>query len=542
MKPSPIPFPSLLAILKSAPGRFHSHPDRLTIRGKFIFVVLLSTLSALAISFGLNSLITLVTFHQTNLRQLRVTGEITSMNVSPSLVFNDAESAERALRPLGQDPRIVSARVFLPDGRVFACFNAKDPASVVFPKKPPVARTTWRYLESFVPILADQETIGWLFLRRDYQDYQVRVFYLLASALIAAFAGIGIAFLVSSRLQSLITRPILELSSVAHRVSETKDYSLRAATVSSDETGDLTRVFNEMMDLIQRRDRELLQARDILEEAVQDRTRKLQQEIEEKTEIEKKIKKLLWQIQEDNEKLYRLDQMKTDFIANVSHELRTPLTSILGFMKLLLGQRMGPLTETQQDFVKTTLANADRLLALVNDLLDMSKLEAGSIRLEYGEQDPDRLLSTVAGSLRSLAENKGIRLVVHPSPGRIPLQADGEMIQRVLINLLSNAIKFTPSGGSIEMEAQPGERHGIPGVVFTVKDTGIGIPPEDLSRVFDKFFQVSSHLTRKTGGTGLGLAISRNIVHAHQGEIWVESQLNRGATFYCFLPSRPSSA
>ena len=253
---------------------------------------------------------------------------------------------------------------------------------------------------------------------------------------------------------------------------------------------------------------------------------------------EEKMLNLLHQLNENQEQLRKLDGMKDDFLSTVSHELRTPLTSITGYLKLLTNGTGGPLTELQKEFSTTALRNAERLALLVNNLLDLSRLESGRNKLAPSTVAAGKLLDDSVVIIKNLADQKKIILLRQPVPApELMLTVDTEKIIRCLVNFLSNAIKFTPEGGTICVGAREGMHVGLNGVFLSVQDTGIGIPKDDLERVFDKFFQVDNTATRKANGTGLGLAIVKEIVQAHGGDVWAESEEGRGSTFQIFLPS-----
>jgi len=234
-----------------------------------------------------------------------------------------------------------------------------------------------------------------------------------------------------------------------------------------------------------------------------------------------------------NSELQRANQHKAEFLANMSHELRTPLNSILGFSQLLLEGDGGVLTRDQRQDVDIITQNGQHLLALINDLLDISKLEAGKAQLHRGEVEVEPLISECVESVRSLAKTKKLELsaAVSPEVGRV--FADGPKLKQVLLNLLGNAIKFTESG-SVRVTA---ERQGAE-LLISVRDTGIGVPAEDVERIFESFQQGKSGVSGKYQGTGLGLAISQQLVEMHGGRIWVKSSPGHGSTFTFTIPQR----
>jgi signal transduction histidine kinase len=234
-----------------------------------------------------------------------------------------------------------------------------------------------------------------------------------------------------------------------------------------------------------------------------------------------------------NVELQRANQHKAEFLANMSHELRTPLNSILGFSQLLLEGDGGILTGDQRQDVDIIAQNGQHLLALINDLLDISKLEAGKAQLHRGEVEVEPLISECVESVRSLAKTKKLDLSASVSPEVGRVFADGPKLKQVLLNLLGNAIKFTETG-SVRVTA---ERQGAE-LRVSVRDTGIGVPVEDTERIFESFQQGKSGISGKYQGTGLGLAISRQLVEMHGGRIWVKSAAGQGSTFTFTIPQR----
>jgi PAS domain S-box-containing protein len=232
-----------------------------------------------------------------------------------------------------------------------------------------------------------------------------------------------------------------------------------------------------------------------------------------------------------NRELQRANRLKSDFLASMSHELRTPLHTIIGFSELLAEQLEGPLNEKQHRFIQHIHKDSLHLLELINDVLDISKIEADRLELRPEAFDFTALVAESLASVRSLAEAKSHTL---ESACDVPtaVEADRLRIRQVLVNLLSNSIKFTPEGGRIRLEARV--QHDS--VVVSVQDNGVGIPPEEHEFIFDKFHQVGATTKGVREGTGLGLAITKRLVEQHGGSIWVQSQPRKGSTFFFSVP------
>jgi signal transduction histidine kinase len=228
---------------------------------------------------------------------------------------------------------------------------------------------------------------------------------------------------------------------------------------------------------------------------------------------------------------HEVDRMKTEFISTVSHELRTPLTSIKGSLALLLDGSV-PLDEEITELLQVSKRNADRLVRLVNDILDISKIEAGKLELDLAALRPERLCGDSVAGIDGIAKKVGVRVRCELQPDLPAVLADQDRVVQVLTNLLSNALKFSPAGEEVVLRAR---RHDS-AVCFEVKDNGPGIPPEFRSKLFTQFAQ-SDRARREQEGTGLGLAICRALVLKHEGEIWVESEPGHGASFFFTLPT-----
>jgi len=257
-------------------------------------------------------------------------------------------------------------------------------------------------------------------------------------------------------------------------------------------------------------------------------------------------------LQEAYDRLKELDRLKSNFLATVSHELRTPLTSIIGYSEMLGTGIAGELNQEQGEFVETIRTKGDQLLALISNLLDMGKLEQGNLSLALERVKPRLLLEELAETIAPQALRKGISLHIESRADDARVYVDPVRFRQVLLNLADNAIKFTPSGGDVTVAAHATE---IPhdgmlpdslGVVlmsaprraieFVVRDTGIGIPPDQHGRIFDPFYQVDGSSTRQHGGTGLGLSIVKRIVEAHGGTVKVTSRAGEGASFVVTVP------
>jgi signal transduction histidine kinase len=227
---------------------------------------------------------------------------------------------------------------------------------------------------------------------------------------------------------------------------------------------------------------------------------------------------------------------KSEFLANMSHELRTPLNAIIGFSEVLRDEMVGPVNEKQAEYLDDIISSGHHLLSLINDVLDLSKVEAGQVELEVHPFSLREALERGVVMVRERATEDGVRVALDTDPEVDVVDGDERRIKQVIFNLLSNAVKFTPSGGEVDVSATR-----INGEVrVAVADTGPGIAPEDRARIFEEFQQTETGVGHREG-TGLGLALSKRFVELHGGRIWLESEVGHGSTFTFALPARSTS-
>ncbi len=260
---------------------------------------------------------------------------------------------------------------------------------------------------------------------------------------------------------------------------------------------------------------------------------------------------LYQEIIEANTKLAKLERLKSEFISIVSHELRTPLTSIKNSLDILMSGRCGQITESADKFLSMAMRNVQRLSGIINDLLDLSKIEAGKMDFNFAPTNINTVIDYVKSALSEVAKSKGLTILTNQEKSLPDIKADAQRLEQVLTNLVSNAIKFTPESKTITISSKLAHSKDIQinenfkdtvklkdgdYVLVCVEDEGIGIAEKDLLHAFDKFAQIENSLSRKAGGTGLGLPIAKQLLEAHQGAIWCDSELNKGSKFYFAIP------
>jgi two-component system, OmpR family, phosphate regulon sensor histidine kinase PhoR len=248
-------------------------------------------------------------------------------------------------------------------------------------------------------------------------------------------------------------------------------------------------------------------------------------------ELSENLQSTVEQLQHEHAELERVERVRKDFVINVSHELRTPLASIQGYTETLIDGALAD-PEHNMRFLRIIRHNAERLARITEDLLTLSRIEQRRQKFEFEPHLVNGLLQEAIESIRPIAAKNHLHLELEPAPPDAEAWCDSEAVSQILSNLLDNAIKYTPAGGRITVGAQPAEDF----VEVYVRDTGIGIPPDELPRLFERFYRVDKARSRELGGTGLGLSIVKHLVAAHSGSARVESRLNEGSTFFFTLP------
>ena len=330
-----------------------------------------------------------------------------------------------------------------------------------------------------------------------------------AALLLVAF--LFFAIVTSVLLARRLVRPIESIQAAAARIgSGALDQRIEA--VSHDELGALAEEFNRMAARLE-------ESYSNLEQKVQERTRELAM--------------ALGELDEKSRELETVSRHKSEFLANMSHELRTPLNAIIGFSQVLRERLFGEVNEKQAEYLDDIVSSGNHLLALINDILDLSKVEAGQIELVLAPFSLREALEQGVVMIREQATNDGVHIGISAAADVDVVTGDERRIRQVIFNLLSNAVKFTPAGGAVDVRATQvnGE------VRVSVADTGPGIAPEDHKRIFDEFQQTEAGIEQREG-TGLGLALSKRLVELHGGRIWVESKFGKGSTFVFALPAR----
>jgi PAS domain S-box-containing protein len=592
----------------------------LPIRQKVSAVIMLTTASALALACGAFIVYDSINLRRSTINDLKMLAAVVAAKSAAAVMFTDAEAATEILSSVRAHPSIVAGAILSNDGHPFVTYGRWSDASLL-----------GRTVTVFQPIRYKDDQVARLVLVSDLREVRSGVWMKIVTGAIVLVIALLVALVMTTRLQRLVTQPLVDLARAARRVRHEKDFAIRVPEGSGSDRDELVAVqqaFNEMLEGIQARDEALQRHQAELEREVQVRTAELSTAVEHNqaildsagegifgldpcgvaTFINPSAARILGADVSDlvgrnlhgqmhaavtslaecrmcsatlappvrtgritllresdgsevpieytsstiigtggtasgvvvtfrdiSERL-AIERMKDEFVSTVSHELRTPLTAIRGALGLLGAGLLGNTAPKAQRMLQIALSNTERLGRLINDILDLEKMESGRVELNRKPVAAATLLQQAAEGLQAMADRAGVRLQVNAAPAE--LLVDSDRILQMVINLISNAIKFSPSGTTVDITGRLADDR----YVVAVRDEGRGIPENKLEAIFERFKQVDASDSRDKGGTGLGLAICRTIAEAHGGKIWARRADPAGSVFTFTIPMPPSPA
>ena len=508
-----------------------------SIRHKLMSVVLLTTLVALVISLGTIVVYDLRAYHRNLVADISTQAELLGHMSSAALAFDDERLAQENLNLMRIRPRVTAGALYKADGSLFASYRANERVGALPAKVGKEGESiAGSSVELFKPIVDNGELLGTVYLRADY-ELSGRTADYLAIALGVTVLALLVALLLLRRLDFVITQPILDIADVAREVIETGDYSRRARKLSDDEVAQLVDSFNKMLAEIELRTHALERSNGELAREGEQRTEAQQEVMRLNQELEVRVHERTMQLEMTNgelamamEEARSANYAKSAFLSSMSHELRTPLNAILGFAQILSSDRLPSTLEQKKEFAGHILKSGRHLLTLINEILDLAKVESGTVSLSLEPVGLDAILQECRDMIAPLASQRGIGMAF---PDACPLNvlADRTRLKQILLNLLSNALKYNREQGQVAIECVP---HAGGRVRISVRDTGVGLDAEQLALLFQPFNRLGQEGGTEEG-SGIGLVVTKRLVELMDGNIGVSSAPGEGSIFWIEL-------
>jgi signal transduction histidine kinase/ActR/RegA family two-component response regulator len=512
---------------------------------RLIGVVLLTTMAALAVALGAMVGYDLHAYHRAWLSDVSTQAELLGHTSAPALAFDDAKSANDSLALLRLRPQVRAAAIYASDGRRFASY-ALSPDDARYPDRPLAdgATVTQRELVVFKRVIENGELLGTVYLRADYELYD-RVLNYAGIAAAVALVAMLVALALSAWLQRIVTRPILAIGRIAREVVQQRDYSRRAEKVSNDEVGSLVDSFNRMLAEIEQHSQEKEAALREIAREMGERQRAQQEVMQLNQGLEQRVQERTAQLESSNRELVqatetaeKANRAKSEFISSMSHELRTPLNAILGFGQLLAAGDASLPPPKRAEFTQHILKAGAHLLKLIDEILDLAKIESANLMLSLEPVALAEVLDECRTMVEPAATERGLR-VLFPENTPLGVIADRTRLKQVLLNLLSNAIKYNREYGTVIVDCTHSTASGC--VHIAVRDTGAGLRPEQVAALFQPF----NRLGQEAGavqGTGIGLVVTKRLVELMGGKITVSSTPGVGSVFSVDLKSAAATS
>ncbi|MCA1247298.1 ATP-binding protein [Massilia sp. MS-15] len=509
-----------------------------SIRSKLVSAVMTATLPALLLSIAIIIVYDLRSYHRSLLNDLATQAELVGHMSSAALTFDDPRLANENLALLRTRPEVRAAAIYDANGELFASYRASSEARAMPAALSGAPASDRQDLVLHHRIVENGETLGTVYLRAENRLLGRTLDYL-GIALAVALLALGVVYLMMRRMGRVVTAPIVAITEIARDVVATRDYSRRAPRISDDEAGELVDSFNAMLTEIEGRTRELETSSSAIAREAAERTRAQQEIMRLNEQLEQRVDERTLQLALANAELANAieearsaNQAKSAFLSSMSHELRTPLNAILGFAQILTFDTLPSTLEQKKEFASHILKSGRHLLTLINEILDLAKVESGTVTLSMEPVVLDEILLETRTMVAPIAAARGVRVLFPETPGAMVL-ADRTRLKQVLLNLLSNAVKYNREAGAVVVDcAQVGPSR----LRLSVRDTGAGLDAQQVAGLFQPFNRLGQEGGNQEG-TGIGLVVTKRLVELMGGEIGVSSSPGVGSVFWIELAS-----
>lgn len=505
-----------------------------SVRSKLLLVVLGTAMATVVVALGAMVAFDARSYRETWVSDMATQTELVGQALTPALMFGDAKAAQENLGLLRFRPNVLAAAVYVPSGTVFATYSRHGtelrlPADVLDDDGVHVENDE---ISVFYGIRNGAEPVGKLYLRAHYGGLERAISYTWISLSVAGMAML-VALGLSVWLSRVLTRPMVAVGEVARDVVRRRDYSRRAVKLSNDEVGTLVESFNDMLAEIERQIRGNDVALQTLATEVHERRAAEAKVTELNVELEQRVRERTAQLEASNRELElatqaaeRANRAKSEFLSSMSHELRTPLNAVIGFGQLLAADNDSLAPAKRKQFAEYILNSGSHLLSLINEVLDLARIEASNLKLFMEAVALSDVLEECRAMVEPRAQQRSVVLTVSPADG-LTVEADRTRLKQVLLNLMSNAVKYNRPGGAVAIEGA-----GIGDAVrVSVRDTGQGLDADQLAAMYQPFNRLGQEGGTEEG-SGIGLVVTKRLVEHMGGTIGVESTPGVGSVFW----------